>query len=86
MSVGESNKPNKPFVPPHIVPSRGMILRLFEQEVQISGTKTGCLVSATLRNHVAVRVSPSYFLGTRYQGTFFLGYFLWGEQQEVTRH
>jgi len=25
-------------------------------------------------------------MGIRYRGTLFLGYFLWGEQQEVTRH
>ena len=61
-----------------------MILRLFEQDVQISATKTGSLVCATLKNHEAVRVSPSYYLGTRYWGTLFLGYSLWGEQQEVT--
>jgi len=62
-----------------------MILRAFEQDVQMSGIKTGSLVCATLENHEAVRVSPSYYLGTRYRGTVFLGYFLWGEQQEVTR-
>jgi hypothetical protein len=52
-----------------------MILRLFEQDVQISGTKTGSLVFATLRNHTAVRVSPSHYLGTRSQGQFSFGYF-----------
>ncbi len=52
-----------------------MILKLFEQDVQISGTKTGSLVSATLRNHESVRVSPSYYLGTRSQGQFPFGYF-----------
>jgi len=52
----------------------------------MSGTKTGSLVFATLRNHAAVRVSPSFYLETRYRGTLFLGYFLWGEQQEVPRH
>ena len=51
-----------------------MILRAFEQDVQMSGTKTGSLVCATLKNHEAVRVSPSYYLGTRYRGTLFLGY------------
>ena len=59
-----------------------MILRLFEQDVQISGSKTGSLVSTTLRNHTAVRVSEGHDIG----GTLFLGYFLWSEQQEVTRH
>ena len=37
-----------------------MILSLFEQDVQISGTKTGSLVCATLRNHETVRVSEGY--------------------------
>ncbi len=59
-----------------------MILRAFGQDVQISGTKTGSLVCATLKNHEAVRVSSGNDIG----GTVFLGYFLWGEQQEVTRH
>ncbi len=63
-----------------------MILGAFEQDVQMSGTKIGGLVCATLENHEAVRVSPGFSLGTRYRGTVFLGYFLWGEQQEVTRH
>jgi hypothetical protein len=44
-----------------------MILRLFEQDVQISGTKTGSLVCATLRNHEAVRVSAGHDIG----GVFF---------------
>jgi len=48
----------------------------------MSATKAGRLVCVTLRNHEAVRVSAR----TRYRGTVFLGYFLWGEQQEVTRH
>jgi len=52
-----------------------MILWAFEQDVQISGTKTGGLVCATLKNHEAVRVSPSHYLGTRSQGRFSLGYF-----------
>ena len=52
----------------------------------MSGIKTGSPVCATFKNHEAVRVSPSYYLGTRDRGTLFLGYFLWGEQQEVTRH
>jgi len=30
--------------------------------------------------------SPSLYLGPGHSGTVFLGYFLWGEQQEVTRH
>ena len=59
------------FKSPYIVPSSCMILRLFEQDVQISGTKTGSLVSATLENHAAVRESPSIFLGIRYWGVFF---------------
>ena len=48
---------------PHIVPSRWMILRLFEQEVQIRGIKTGSLVSATLKNHTAMRVSAGHNIG-----------------------
>jgi len=51
--------------------NRFMILRLFEQDVQISGTKTGSLFSATLNNHTAVRVYPSHYLGTRYWGALF---------------
>ncbi len=49
-------------------------------------TESRSLVSATLKNHTSMRVSPIVYLGTRYRGTVFLGYFLWGEQQEVTRH
>ena len=48
-----------------------MILRAFEQDVQISGTRTGSPVCATFKNHEAVRVSSSYYLGTRYRGTVF---------------
>ncbi len=59
-----------------------MILGAFEQDVQMSGTKIGGLVCATLENHEAVSVSSGNDIG----GTVFLGYFLWGEQQEVTRH
>jgi len=44
-----------------------MILRLFEQDVQISGTKTGSLVSATIKNHEAARVSVGHDIG----GVFF---------------
>jgi len=40
-----------------------MILRLFEQDVQIRGIKTGSLVSATLKNHEAVRESAGYDIG-----------------------
>ena len=40
-----------------------MILRLFEQEVQIRGIKTGSLVSATLKNHTAMRVSAGHNIG-----------------------
>ena len=39
-----------------------MILRLFEQDVQTSGIKTGSLVSTALRNHAAVRVSAGHDL------------------------
>ena len=52
----------------------------------MSAIMTGSLVCATFKNHSTVRASPSYYLGTRYRGTLFFGYFLWGEQQEVTRH
>ena len=51
-----------------------MILRLFEQEVQISATKTGSLVCATLKNHSTVReaeghdIGVSFFLGTSFFG------------------
>jgi len=48
-----------------------MILRLFEQDVQISGTKTGSLVSATLKNHAAARESPSVFFGDTISGAVF---------------
>ncbi len=63
-----------------------MILRAFEQGCSNEWNQDRSLVCATLRNHEAVRVFPSFYLGTRYRGTLFLGYFLWGEQQEVTRH
>ena len=60
--------------------NRCLILRLFEQDVQISGTKTGSLVSATLRNYAAVRVSAGYDIGV----SFFLGYFIfWTSKKEV---
>ena len=49
-----------------------MILRLFEQDVQISGIKTGSLVSATFINHEAARVSVGHDL----RGSFLLGTFL----------
>ncbi len=63
-----------------------MILRAFEQGCsnERNQDRESCL--RDLKNHEAVRVFPSYYLGTRYRGTLFLGYFLWGEQQEVTRH
>jgi len=44
-----------------------MILRLFEQDVQISGTKTGSLVCATLKNHETARESAGHYIG----GVFF---------------
>jgi len=37
-------------------------------------------------NGALAMVSSSGSLRPRHQGTIFLGYFLWGEQQEVTRH
>ena len=43
-----------------------MILRLFEQDVQISGTKTGSLVCATLKNYEAVRVSAGHDIGVSF--------------------
>jgi len=48
-----------------------MILRLFEQDVQISATKTGSLVCATLKNHESVRVSAGHDI----VGQFSFGYF-----------
>ena len=53
-----------------------MILRAFEQDVQISGTKTGSLVCATFKNHEAVRVSPSSLFGDMISGERFSSYLL----------
>ena len=44
----------------------------------MSGTKTGGLVSATLRNHEAVRVSEGHDIGV----SFFLGYFIFGQAKK----
>jgi len=58
-----------------------MILRSIEQDVQISGTKTGSLVSATLRNHTAVREAVGYDIG----GDFLFATFLSFVQRKVAR-
>jgi len=63
-----------------------MILRLYEQDVQISETKTGSLVCATLENHEAVRVSPSFYLGTRYRGGLSFRTFSLAAQRKGTLH
>jgi len=44
-----------------------MILKVFEQDVQISGTKTGSLVFATLKNYSAEREPEGLDIG----GVFF---------------
>ena len=56
-------------------------LRAFEQDVQMSGTRTGSLVCATLRNHEAVRVSAGHDIG----GDFLFVPFLLFVQRKGTR-
>ena len=65
----------------------------------MSGTMTGCHVGVRLKNPFTFEGSRQAMCRThkcsgcmdakelpRHPGTLFLGYFLWGEQQEVTRH
>ena len=57
-------------------------LRAFEQDVQMSGTRTGSLVCATLKNHEAVRVSVGHDIG----GVFFSwALHFWTSKKEVPR-
>ena len=52
----------------------------------MSGIKTGSLVCATLKNHEAVRVAPSFVWGHDIGGVFFSwALHFWTSKKEVPR-
>jgi len=53
--------------------------------VIFSSTEQGCEFERRVGGGKQFGKPQVIYLGSRHPGTLFLGYFLWGEQQEVTR-